>query len=189
MRHQPTIMPVNDWLNPTPALWERSLYRLLAWLSPAFPVGAFSFSHGLEAAAESRLVRDRTSLQNWIAAVVVFGTGRIDVDILCDAHRAAAADDIEALTLANRRGAAFRATAEMAVETTAQGAAFLDTCRASWPEPFLDRWAGVLKGDPICYAAVIGAATARVGIPLLWAVSAYLQAMEIQGNLCRCDRF
>ena len=67
------------------------LYRLLAWLSPAFPVGTFSYSHGLEAAAESGAVRDRTSLQVWIAAVLAHGSGRIDADVLRDAHRAAEA--------------------------------------------------------------------------------------------------
>src|SRR5580704_12424912 len=61
--------------------------------------------------------------------------GRIDGDILRDAYRAAMADDIEALIFANQRGVAFRTTAEMAVETTAQGGAFLDTCRAAWPTP------------------------------------------------------
>jgi len=157
--------------------FSSGLYRLIAWLSPGFPVGAFSFSHGLEAVAESGAVRDRASLQDWIGAVVALGSGRIDADILRDAHRAATADDIEALTLANRRGLAFRATAEMAVETTAQGAAFLHTCRAAWPEPFLDRWAITLDGGSVCYAAAVGAATARAGISLDWALTGYLQAM------------
>ena len=47
-----------------------ALYRLLAWLSPAFPIGAFSYSHGLEAAVEGGAVHDRASLQSWIAAIV-----------------------------------------------------------------------------------------------------------------------
>jgi urease accessory protein len=170
----PTIMPTNDRISASP---ERGLYRLIAWLSPGFPVGAFSFSHGLEAAAESGTVRDRASMQNWICAAVVSGSGRIDSDILRVAYRAAIAHDIEALTRANRRGLAFRATAEMAVETTAQGAAFLETCRAAWPELLLDDWAKALNGESVCYAAAVGAATARAGIPLEWALTGYLQAM------------
>jgi urease accessory protein UreF len=136
---------------------------MLVWLSPGFPVGAFSFSHGLEATAEGGSVRNRASLQDWICAVVASGSGRIDGDILRDAYRAAMADDIEALIFANQRGVAFRTTAEMAVETTAQGGAFLDTCRAASP---LDRWAGALNGGSVCYAAAVGAATARAGIPV-----------------------
>src|SRR6266851_9728059 len=71
---------------PSPALRERGfstgLYRLLAWLSPGFPTGAFSFSHGLEAAAESGVARDRASLQEWIVEVIALGSGRVDADIL-----------------------------------------------------------------------------------------------------------
>ena len=156
-----------------------ALYRLLVWFSPAFPIGSFSYSHGLETACESGAVGDRRSLQQWIAAVVVLGAGRMDADTLRDAHRAAAAEDIAVLAAANRRGIAFRATAEMALETSAQGKAFLTTCRAAWPEPFLDRWAGTLdeSKETVCYAAAVGAASARAGIPLGCALTGYLQAM------------
>jgi urease accessory protein len=176
-----TTMLMDDEESPSHALrergFERRIYRLLAWLTPAFPVGAFSFSHGLEAAAASRAVDGRDALERWITAVVAYGSGRIDADILRDAHRAAAAGDLPALAQTNRRGLAFRGTSEMALETAAQGAAFLDTCRAAWPDPFLDRWAAMLEDGPVCYAAAIGAATARAGIPLEWALTAYLQAM------------
>src|SRR5712671_3913662 len=110
-----------------------ALYRLLAWLSPSFPVGAFSYSHGLEAAAASGAVHDRASLQAWIAAIVTQGSGRIDADILCKAYRAARAGDEAGIDVANRRGLAFRATAELALEAAQQGEAFLNTCLAAWP--------------------------------------------------------
>jgi len=155
------------------------LYRLLAWFSPGFPIGAFSYSHGLEAAADHGAVHDRQTLQRWIAAVLAHGAGRVDADILRDAHRAALAQDLEAITVANRRGIAFRATSEMALESAAQGEAFLATCRAAWPDPFVDRWAAALgeSGEAVCHAAAVGAATARAGIPLGCALTAYLQAM------------
>jgi urease accessory protein len=156
-------------------LADAGLYRMLAWLSPGFPIGAFSYSHGLEAAAEAGRVRDRASLQGWIAAVVARGSGRIDADILRDAHRAAAANDIELLSAANRRGLAYRATAELALETSAQGEAFLATCRVAWPDALLDRWATGL--DAVCHPAAVGAAMARAGIPIVSALTGYLQAM------------
>jgi|SRR5271166_6498047 len=178
----PTIMPTNDRISPSPAPRERDfgtgLYRMLVWLSPGFPVGAFSFSHGLEATVESGAVRDRASLQHWVHSVMASGSGRIDADILRDAYRATMANDIEALVFANQRGVAFRTTAEMAVETAAQGAAFLNTCRAAWPAPFFDRWAKALDGGSVCYAAAVGAAMARAGVPLEWALTGYLQAMS-----------
>src|SRR5205085_7145213 len=94
------------------------LYRLLAWLSPGFPTGAFSYSHGLEAAFAGGAVRDRASLEAWIAAIVAQGSGRIDADILRDAHRAAEMADSAALDAVNARGLAFRASAELALEST-----------------------------------------------------------------------
>ena len=124
-------------------------------------------------------MRDRASLQNWTGAIVTSGSGRIDADVLSAAHRAAAAGDIEAVEAANRRGVAFRATAETRLETTAQGEAFLATCRAAWPEPFLDRWAASLGpgSEAVCHPAAVGVETARAGIPLTCALTGYLQAM------------
>ena len=51
-----------------------SLYRLLAWLSPSYPVGAYSYSHGLEFAVETGLVGDRAALVAWISAIVRHGS-------------------------------------------------------------------------------------------------------------------
>src|SRR5207248_2930987 len=125
-----------------------ALYRLLAWLSPSFPTGAFSYSHGLEAGAEAGAVYDRTTLQGWIAAIIEHGSGRIDTDILRDAYRAAEAGDPAALTAANRRGIAFRATSELALESAQQGEAFLGTCVTAWPDPFLAQWADQKNPSP-----------------------------------------
>jgi urease accessory protein len=167
----------------SPAVRERGfctgLYRMLAWLSLGFPIGSFSFSHGHEAAVASGAVRDRDSLQLWLSAILASGGGRVDADILGDAHRASSARDIRALMEANRRGVAFRATAETRLETTAQGEAFLATCRAAWPDPVLDCWAEGIseRGKAVCYAAAVGAATAQAGIPLDCALLGYLQAL------------
>ncbi len=80
---------------------------------------------------------------------------------------------------ANRRGVAFRATAETRLETTAQGDAFLATCCAAWPNPVLDCWAEAISesGEAVCYAAAVGAATAQAGVPLDCALLGYLQAL------------
>jgi len=111
------------------------LYRLLTWLSPNFPTGAFSYSHGLEAAHAAGAVGDRTSLQAWVKAIVIHGSGRMDADILRAAYRAAAADDQAGLAAANQRGVAYRPTAELALESAQQGAAFRKTWRNAWTSP------------------------------------------------------
>lgn len=160
---------------PTPA----ALYRLLAWCSPALPIGSFSYSHGLEAAAEGGAVGGRAALGAWIAAIVARGSGRIDADILCAAHRAAAAGSLSALMAANQCGLAYRGSAELALESSAQGAAFLAVCRAAWSDSFLDAWAATDAHlpDAICHAAAFGAAAGRAGIALGDALIGYLQAL------------
>jgi urease accessory protein len=160
-------------------LSDGQLYRLLTWFSPGFPIGAFSYSHGLETAAAGGRVHDRETLQRWIAAILTHGAGRMDADTLRDAHGAASAQDLDALAATNARGLAFRATSEMALETTAQGEAFLSTCRAAWPDPVLERWAAILSrtGEGVCHPAAAGAVTARADIPLGCAMTAYLQTM------------
>src|SRR5258707_12926661 len=134
-------IPITTTMSAEPGRGAGALYRLLAWLSPSFPVGAFSYSHGLETAAASGAWHDGASLEAWIAATVARGSGRVDADILCQAYRAARAGDEAGIDAANRRGLAFRATAELALEAAQQGEAFLSTCLAAWPEPFLEDWA------------------------------------------------
>ena len=160
-------------------LSDGQLYRLLTWFSPGFPIGAFSYSHGLETAAAGGRVHDRETLRRWIAAILAHGAGRIDADTLREAHRAASAQDLEALAATNARGLAFRGTSEMVLETAAQGEAFLSTCRAAWPDPVLERWGAILSaaGEGVCHPAAAGAVTARAGIPLGCAMTAYLQTM------------
>jgi urease accessory protein len=172
----PAILPRIPHMPATP-ITEANLYRLLAWLSPGFPIGAFSYSHGLETAVEHDQVVDRRSLHSWIAAIVAQGSGRIDADILRDAHRAATAGDLAALIATNRRGLAFRAAAELALEANGQGEAFLAACRLTWNVPLLDRWAAARDGEPACHAAAFGAAAGAAGIPLPAALAGYLQAM------------
>jgi len=177
---------------------DAALYRLLAWVSPAFPIGAFSYSHGLEAAVEAREVSDRGGLQSWIVATLRQGGGRVDADILRDAHRATEAGDPLALAEANRRGLAYRATAELALESRAQGEAFLAACNAAWREAQLTPKRAPLSEavtrqfeeeadvelfgrEGACHPAAFGAAAARAGIPLPVALLGYLQAFA--GNL------
>jgi len=65
--------------------------QLLLWLSPAFPVGGFAFSHGLEWAAERGWVKDRATLEAWIVDLVTLGSVANDLVLLAAAWRAATA--------------------------------------------------------------------------------------------------
>jgi urease accessory protein len=67
-----------------------SLYRLLAWLSPAFPVGAFSYSSGIEWAIEAGDIADAGTLGDWLTVTLTQGGGYCDAVLFAAAHRAIA---------------------------------------------------------------------------------------------------
>ena len=154
------------------------LYRLLAWLSPAFPVGGFSYSHALEAAVEEGRVATQDDLVRYVAAIIVHGSGRADATLLCATWRAVTQGDEAGFDDAVARAATLRATAEFALEGTAQGEAFLSTVHMAWPDLPLLPWLERLRqgGRPATYPVAIGLATACAGIPLRAAVLGYLHA-------------
>lgn len=157
---------------------QGSLYRLMAWLSPSFPVGGYSYSHGLEYAIEIGAVTDARSLTEWVGAIVTMGAGRIDAALFLAAHRATLAADDAALDEAAELADALRGTAETAHESASQGTAFVSTLRAAWPDAFLDRWHSRLKatGTAPAYAMAVGVAAARAGLAEQPALTAFLQA-------------
>ena len=57
-----------------------ALYRLMSWLSPAYPVGAFSYSGGLEWAVEAGDVKDAATLADWLAAMIAHGLSPAETD-------------------------------------------------------------------------------------------------------------
>ena len=57
---------------------KRDIMILQSWFSPAFPIGAFSYSHGLETAIQDGLITDEVSLQSWISTLLSYGSGRND---------------------------------------------------------------------------------------------------------------
>ena len=157
-----------------------ALYRLMAWLSPAYPVGAFSYSGGIEWAVEAGDVTDAATLARWLAVMIAEGSGLCDAVLLRHAHRAILGNDDAALTAVAELGAAFAASRERFLETTAQGRAFFDTTRAAWPCAALDRLAVAWDG-PLAYPVAVGAAAAGHGIAVEPALAAFLQA--VAGNL------
>ncbi len=154
----------------------RHLMRLQSWLSPAFPVGAFSYSHALEWAVEAGQVTDRATLVDWLDADLRHGAGRSDAILFAHAFRAAR--DPEGFVEIVRLAAALRGTAELALESAAQGMAFLATVRRAWPDAALDGLAHRLATEAVAptLPVVAGAATALDGAPLCAALATYLQS-------------
>ncbi len=158
---------------------DAGLYRLLTWLSPAFPIGGYAYSHGIERAIEEGFVNDRDSLRRWIAAIVRSGAGRLDAAFFRAAWQAVTDDDEAALRAAAEWADAMRATRETALESAAQGQAFIEALTAAWPTPELARWTAALAGSgrAPAYAVAVGVAAALARVPLRHGLLAYLHAV------------
>ena len=156
------------------------LLRLQAWLSPAFPIGGFSYSHGLEEAVATGDVNDPESLFGWIETAVSHGAGRVDGMLLVAAWRAADGGDHERLNEVVEIGAAMRGTAELALESKAQGEAFLETAQAAWPNKALEAATAAIKQTKIHPAVPVPVAVGMVaachGVPVEYVLPMYLQS-------------
>ena len=151
------------------------LYRLLAWLSPAYPIGAFSYSHGVETAVEEGFIKDRASLVTWLESVLLLGTGVVDGALFVAAWRTAEAEDWTSFDAIAERAAAWRGTSEMALESRQQGGSFLSITRTAWPHPTLEAVHERLSGE-LSLPVAVGLAAAVHGIALDRALEGYLHA-------------
>jgi urease accessory protein len=153
-----------------------ALYRLMAWLSPAYPVGAFSYSGGIEWAVEAGDISDAPTLKSWLALMIAEGNGFCDAVFFVHAHCAVTSGDDDALRIVAELAAAFVPSKERHLETTAQGRAFVEVTCAAWACEALDQFLKIWDG-PIAYPAAVAVAAAGQGIPLDQALHAYLHAL------------
>lgn len=137
-----------------------ALHKLTQWLSPAYPVGAFSYSHGLEWAVSEGEISDAATLEAWLRDILTLGSGRNDAILLAHAYRTDNPAEIAELATALNSGA------ERLLETEAQGAAFARTTRAIWPDDLPD----------MPYPVAVGTAARQHGLPLAETIALYLHA-------------
>jgi urease accessory protein len=155
-----------------------ALLRLQSWLSPAFPTGAYSYSHGLEWAIEAGYVQDRKSLVDWLEADLCYGSGRNEAIFFSEAWRCTSDDDHARLFEIAELAATFRGTSEFALESSQQGASCLATLRQVWPDRILDWLLETLRKRHVqpALAVVLGVRSARERIPASVALPAFLQS-------------
>jgi urease accessory protein len=153
-----------------------ALYRLMTWLSPSFPVGAFSYSSGIEWAVEAGDIADAGSLRDWLAAMLTDGSGFCDAVFLTHAHRAASAGNDVGLHEIAELGAAFVPSRERQLETTTQGRAFIEIARSAWACAGLDGMVVACDGA-IVYPVAVGIVSAAHLVPLAPATHAFLHAV------------
>ena len=111
-----TIIPIPMPTDP--------VLTLAQGLSPAYPVGAFSYSHGLEWAVHTGTVHDTGSFRAWLCDILEHGAGRNDVILLAAAYHAPDEDSLQGLDELAR---ALAPSAERLLETEQQGMAFAQT--------------------------------------------------------------
>jgi urease accessory protein len=155
-----TIMSIPMGLETT-----GDLYRLMSWLSPSYPVGAFSYSHGIEWVVETGEVHHAASLGGWVEDVVLQGGGWNDAVFFSHAWRAANGQDDQALGDVAELAAAFTSSRGRKLETCAQGEAFLAVTERSWPCDALARLRSAWDGA-VAYPVAVGVAAAGHGVSL-----------------------
>lgn len=149
----------------------QALYKLHAWLSPGYPVGAYTYSQGLEWAVSEGIVSDGPTARAWIGDCLVHGAGRTDAILLAHAWRAEAEPDgesdgdVAALDDLAELAVALAPSAERLVETDAQGAAFAQVTESAWGGT-----------GPAPYPVAVGRAASQHGIALADTLAIFLQA-------------
>ena len=155
-----------------------ALLRQQSWLSPAFPTGSYSYSHGIEWAVEVGHIHDRESLVDWLEADLRYGSGRNEAIFFKEAWRSASVDDRSRLLRVAELAAVFRSTSEFALESAQQSIACLGMMRRLWRDRLLDWLSAMLsKLDlPPALAVVFGIRAATQGVPISLALPAFLQS-------------
>jgi urease accessory protein len=174
----PMLMTTNELPRVSDVMTEAeaaALYRLMTFLSPAFPVGAFSYSSGIEWAVEAGDITDAPTLRDWLAAMLVDGSGFCDAVFVAQAHCAMDAGDMGALREIAELAAAFVPSRERQLETTTQGRAFIEIARSAWNCDGID--GAVAQCESIVYPVAVGLVSAAHGIPLPSALHAFLHAL------------
>ncbi|MCC2098876.1 MAG: urease accessory protein UreF [Hyphomicrobiales bacterium] len=159
---------------------SRAQIALQAWLSPAYPVGAYAYSHGLETAIEKGAVSNAGNLEGWLDDILHHGSGWNDALLIAEAFRLADASkkeaDAGALADLARLASAITGTAELQQESLQQGQAFLEVTRKAWPHPLLDTLTAAI-GANTAYPVCFGIAAAVHGCDESQAINGYLFAM------------
>jgi urease accessory protein len=149
-----------------------ALLRLMSWLSPAFPVGSFAYSSGLERAVEDGLVSGSAGLGEWLTSLLTHGSVWNDAVLVAEAHRASG--DAQRLAECAELAEALSGSRERHQETMLLGDAFL-TAAGAWPQTV------GLADEKMAYPVAVGVVAGLHGVSLDKAIAAYLHGFVSQG--------
>ncbi len=150
-----------------------TLVRLLQLASPALPIGAFSYSQGLEWAVEAGTVHDADSARSWIGDLMEYAVGPGDAAVLWRCMNAAAADDRPTFIAWNAWYRASRETSELRAETEQTGGALI---KLLGELGLVDAPARAMATDamPVTLPAAFALAAHRSGVAAEQALAGYL---------------
>lgn len=146
------------------AMRTDEIMTLTQWLSPAYPVGAFAYSHGLEALADTGQTKTSQDLRLWLEDVLLHGAGRNDAILLAAAWHAKSTKAVQEIDQIAR---AFAASSERLFEMDQQGNAFGTITGAVWATEL----------SRLCYPVALGRAASLQNLPLELTLMMFLQAM------------
>ena len=153
---------------------QGALQRLLQLASPVLPVGAYSYSEGLEALAEAGRLSDRDALESWLVQELQHGAIRVETAIMVRAYKACQLDDWDALGDWNHWLAAARETEELRHQSLQMGRSLLrllqDLHLVELPQSI------VLQKDGCHFAIAFALAAVRWQIDLPSAMLGYLHS-------------
>jgi len=144
---------------------------LSQWFSPAYPLGSFAYSHGLELAIQESSISTAAQLELWLDDLLHHGTGHTDAIFLQAAY---ACDDIAGVEVLDAHARAFSPSAERLFESVQQGGAFARTTRDIWG----------LELPDLLHPVAVGYAARQLDLPVTMTATLYLQAFV--ANLVSC---
>jgi len=147
---------------------------LFLWLSPAFPIGSFAYSHGLEWAVASEAIVTHEDLFEWIATLLTHGSGRNDLLLLAASFRAMQEGDEQLAQEINQLALALSPSRERHLETVSQGNAFIKAIQDAWPHEHLPLW--LTQGDDLAYPVAVAIAASVHGLALQAVLDHFIMA-------------
>jgi urease accessory protein len=154
---------------------DLALARLLQLASPTLPVGAYSYSQGLEAAVEAGVVRDTASAEGWIGDVLAYAVARLEAPVWWRLHAAWSASDLKRVAHWNDIFRSTRESAELRAETLQMGYSLRQLLLeiGGFDQQALAQLRGITD---ITFPAVFAFAVVKWEIPARSALIAYLWA-------------
>ena len=152
---------------------DRNLLYLLQLVSPALPVGAYSYSEGLETLVENEIINDLESLKHWLTQELRYGAIRLETAVMLRAYRAVKTQDLTALSYWNNWLSAARETEELRAQSQQMGGSLIRLLKELQPQvkPII-----TALGNPCNFAIAFGIASASWEINSQAALLGYLHS-------------